>query len=70
MYLSDPQNVDVALEMLGLDLDELESIVGRFTKISCRAGQLRGELIENPDGSYTIRHHFTKKKLWRSDGEV
>ena len=65
-YLSDDNNIDLALELTDLALDELESIVGRFAKHSSRAGQLRGEVVYDIKGLY-IRHHFTKKTLWRKD---
>lgn len=64
-YLSELINLDRATELTGLALDEIESIVGRFTKISQRAGQLRGEVVVSTKG-VLIRHHFTKKVLWRS----
>lgn len=63
-YLSDEQNIDIVLELTELSLDELESIVGRFAKHSHRAGHLRGEIIFDGLG-IVIRHHFTKKVLWR-----
>jgi len=67
-YLSDEQNIDYALELTELALDELEAIVGRFTKRSHRAGSLRGEVIIKVDGSVIIRHHFHKGRvLWRND---
>ena len=50
-----------------LQLDELEQLVGRFNKVSIRAGQLRGEVVEYIDGAVIIRHHFTKKKLWSKE---
>jgi hypothetical protein len=65
-YLSDPDNVPKALELTGLALDELEGIVGYFTKTSHRAGQMRGEVVCGWDG-VLIRHHFTKKVLWRAE---
>ena len=65
-YLSDPSNVDKAIELTDLALDELESIVGRFRKDHYRwPGQLRGEVIVMLDGDAEIRHHFTKKVIWR-----
>ena len=63
-YLSDENNLEKALDLTGLGFDELERIVGRFAKHSSRAGQLRGEVVVMYDGSYLIRHHFTKKTLW------
>jgi len=65
MYLSDDNNIKKALELTELSIDELESIVGRFAKHSWRAGQLRGELIQDKKGNIIIRHSFTKKVLWR-----
>lgn len=65
-YLSDPNNLELAMEMTGLAEDELEEVVGRFTKNSCRAGQLRGEVVRYYDGKVAIRHHFHKNRiLWR-----
>lgn len=63
-YLTDSRNIDKALELTGLSLDELEKIVGRF-KISHYKypKKLKGEVIELYDGTYKIRHHFTKKIL-------
>ncbi len=63
-YLSN--SIEPALEHTELSEDEIESIVGRFTKASSRHGQLRGELVKYVDGSVVIRHHFTKKVLWRN----
>ena len=68
-YLSDETNLEEAIELTGLDLDELEIIVGRFAKHSHRAGKLRGEVLVMINGSIKIRHHFTKKKLWSSHSE-
>lgn len=61
-YLSN--SIQPALEITELSEDEIESIVGRFTKTSSRYGQLRGELVKYFDGKVIIRHHFTKKVLW------
>ena len=69
-YLSDDSNLDLAEELTGLAIDEIEVIVGRFTKTSHRSGSLRGELIVYVDGSTAIRHHFNKKILWSSDGGI
>lgn len=63
-YLSNEENIDQALDITDLCLDEIETIVGRFTKTSNRSGQLRGEVVEYVDGKVIIRHHFTKKVLW------
>jgi hypothetical protein len=65
-YLSDNNNLAKAMELTDLSLDELELIVGRFSKNSWRYKQLRGEVIVDKKG-VAIRHHFTKKILWRRD---
>lgn len=64
-YLSDERLVGKALDMTGLALDELEGLVGRFTKTSHRSGSLRGELLLFVDGKVVIRHHFSKKQIWK-----
>ena len=66
-YLSDETNLDRAIELTGLSFDELFGIVGRFTKHSWRSGQMRGEVILKSTGEVVIRHHFTKKALWRGE---
>ena len=66
-YLSNPENLDKAIELTGLSLDELEIIVGRFKNHSSRAGQLRGEVLLLSCGNVIIRHHFNKKILWESE---
>lgn len=66
-YLSEKTNIQKALKITNLSLDELELIVGRFNKNSTRSGQLRGEIVQKLDDSITIRHHFTKKILWVSE---
>jgi hypothetical protein len=65
-YLSDSNMLNHALFLTDLSIDELESIVGRFSKRSHRAGQLRGEVLVMVDGQVIIRHHFNKKVLWRT----
>lgn len=66
-YLSEDENIGRACELTGLSLDELETIVGRFTKRSSRAGKLKGEVLKMVDGSVVIRNHFSKKKIWKTD---
>jgi hypothetical protein len=66
MYLSDEENVKIVLEVTGLAVDELESIVGRFQANSQWAGQLRGCAVVRPCGEVQLRHHFTKELLWES----
>lgn len=50
-----------------LAADELESIVGRFPSYHDLQGHLRGEVVIYADGSIKIRHHFTKKILWKNE---
>lgn len=65
-YLSDPKQVDCVLSATGLSIDELESIVGRFKEDHWRwPNQLKGEVIFYVDGTVRIRHHFTKKTMWK-----
>jgi phage-related protein len=64
-YLSDSNNHNKAIKATGLAIDEIESLVGRFNKNSHRAGQMRGEVVVFVDGSVKIRHHFTKKTIWK-----
>jgi len=66
-YLSDETLIPKALKLTGLSFDELETMVGRFRKTSCRSGQLRGELVVTIDGNVIIRHHFTKRKIWEAN---
>lgn len=66
-YLSDTSNLKLAEQLTDLSLDEIEYIVGRFAKHSSRAGNLRGEVVLYVNGKIIIRHHFTKKLLWRKD---
>lgn len=63
-YLSDENDLTRATNLTGLSEDEIEAIVGRFSKISARAGKLRGKVEELLDGRVLIRHHFNKKVLW------
>ncbi len=63
-YLPNEENIDQACDITDLCLDEIETIVGRFTKTSSRSGQLRGEVVQYVNGKVIIRHHFTKKVLW------
>lgn len=52
-----------AMEVTGLALDEIESIVGRFAAHSCRAGKLRGKVVIL-DQYVTIEKCFGKGILW------
>lgn len=64
-YLSEPSNIPKALELCELSYDEVKQIVGVFTKRSQWANQLRGEVCVGFEDDVIIRHHFTKKILWR-----
>lgn len=68
LYLSDPNNVGTALKLTGLAIDELEYVVKRFNPDHWRwPNQLKGELIVKKTGEVVIRHHFTKKVLWKHE---
>jgi hypothetical protein len=69
-YLSSLPNVDKALKLTGLSLDEIETVVGRFRKDHYRfAGLMKGEVIKMVDGSVKLRHHFTKKVIWSNENK-
>jgi hypothetical protein len=61
------QNPDLACRLTGLALDEIETIVGRFAKHSCRAGLLRGKVVVRVDGVVEVRKCFGNKLLWRRE---
>lgn len=61
------ENPELAQELTDLALDEIESIVGRFQKNSCRAGLLRGKIVVTEYGTVEIRKCFGNKLLWRKD---
>lgn len=65
-YLSDPSHLQKALSITSLSEDELEYVVGRFTKASKWAGQLKGEVVVLSNGDSLIRDHFSKQTLWES----
>lgn len=66
-YLTEPGSLRALIDVTDLSEDEVESIVGRFNKHHWRfPGQLRGEVLEHFDGGVKIRHHFTKKTLWKN----
>lgn len=62
--INDYKYLDELLDQMGLSMDELEEIVGRFRAHSRRSGQLRGQFINLGGGKLAILHHFTKKTLW------
>lgn len=66
-YLSDDLALNQAIDDTGLDADEIEHLVGRFTKASQWAGKLRGKLCENQHGQLELRTSFGNKLLWRQD---
>lgn len=66
-YLSNDRGLDLVSEQTGLSPEEIVEIVGVFHKGHRLAGLPKGELVKGLDGSVIIRHHFTKKTLWRSD---
>jgi hypothetical protein len=64
-YLSNPKNLETVMDLTELSLDEIESMVGRFTKQSQWAAELRGELVVKANGDMVLRHHFNKNiKYW------
>lgn len=65
-YLSDPRNLDKAIEVTGLDSFEIEDLVGRFTKMSQWEGQLRGEVVIYHN-KVRLRHHFNKSTVYFED---
>jgi hypothetical protein len=60
------ENPELASQLTGLALDEIETIVGRFQKNSCRAGLLRGKVVVTLD-KVQIRKCFGNKLLWEID---
>lgn len=65
-YLSEPHSLQKAKGLIGLSQDEIEHIVGRFKADHWRfPGKLKGELLLKSSGQIIIRHHFTKKVLWK-----
>ena len=70
-YLSNLSSLQIA-NYTDLSLDEVESIVGRFTSRSRWAGKLRGELRIHACGKVEIFNNFKTKKnprkvLWSSN---
>lgn len=66
-YLSNPEKTSLACRMTNLSDDELEHIVGRFTKRSQWSGQLRGKIVAYMDGKVEIRTSFGNKLLWTKE---
>lgn len=67
LYCSIEENLPIILKETDLSLDELEYLVGRFQKNSCRAGQLRGKMVYTMDGRVQIRKCFGNKLLWEKE---
>jgi hypothetical protein len=59
------ENVELACDVTGLALDEIETVVGRFGHQSMRKGLLRGKIVIKPCGSIEIRKCFGNKLLWQ-----
>lgn len=66
-YLSNPEKVGYAQDLTDLCSDELEHIVGRFTKRSQWSGQMRGKVVMYMDGKVEIRTSFGNKLLWTKE---
>lgn len=64
-YLSQPGMLKKTTEITELSEDEIIYMVGKFTKRSHRAGKYRGEVLITVKDEVIIRHHFTKKIIWR-----
>ena len=60
-------DIELALELTKLELDELECVVGRFANHSHRAGLLRGKVLLLTDGTIQIRKCFGNKLLWTKE---
>jgi hypothetical protein len=70
-YLSDPDAVSLVARATGLSEDELESIVGKFPNTHLKWPNLfKGAVSFKLNGNVEIRHHFTKKLLWRGKNET
>lgn len=65
-YLSSPGNLERASHDSDLSACEIESMVGRFTKLSHRAGQLRGKVVLYHD-KIKIMHHFTGEVFYECE---
>lgn len=62
------ENPDLACDLTGLAIDELESVVGKFAAHSHRAGLLRGKVVIT-DTEVQIRKCFGNKLLWAVEKE-
>jgi hypothetical protein len=61
------ENEELACEVTGLEIDEIEAVVGRFGPQSMRKGLLRGKIVVKCDGTIQIRKCFGNKLLWEAD---
>lgn len=62
------ENEELACELTGLAIDEIETVVGRFGPQSHRKGLLRGKVVVKEDGTVQIRKCFGDKLLWEAEG--
>ena len=62
------ENPDLACDLTGLAIDELESVVGKFASHSARKGLLRGKVVVT-DTQVQIRKCFGNKLLWYKEQE-
>lgn len=65
-YLSEGRNLERASYDTDLSEAEIEEIVGRFTKLSHRAGQLRGKVVLYTD-KVKLMHHFTNEVYYEAE---
>ena len=65
--LSEQGAVERAAALTGLTPKEIEKIVGRFGKQSAQYNQLRGKLVQDPNGRIEIRDQWNSRVYWRSD---
>jgi hypothetical protein len=61
------ENERKACELTGLELDEIEMLVGRFANHSHRKGLLRGKVVVLLTGEVQIRKCFGNKLIWTKD---
>lgn len=66
-YLSEESNIKKLSELTDLDQSEIKSIVGEFKERHRFAGKLKGEVVIYSNNTVVIRHHFTKKRLWKGE---
>ena len=68
LYLSDPDNLQIVSDYLGMSEEEIEMIVGgRFSKQSRWAGLVKGKFEETDAGRVYLRTSFGSKTLWSDE---